>query len=88
MNRIYIFETVSSFSMKYAIEADSEEKAFEIYKQNEYNDFAQTHLGEVIVDIIPVTEDEYIKLFDQDSEYLKNWSDDAKLNLVKRDVQD
>jgi hypothetical protein len=75
--------------MKYAIEAENEDQAFEIFKKDLDGEFVQCHLGEEIVDITPVTEKEYIEIIDKDptSQYMKNWSAETKLDLVIRDVQ-
>jgi hypothetical protein len=79
---IYIVETISTFAMKYAIRAKSADRAMDAVVMEEALDIHQKHVGENIVRSRKVTKQGYLEEFDQDSEYLKGWSDDQKLSMV------
>ena len=79
---IYIVETVSTFAMKYAIRAKSAEHAMDTVVMEEVNDISQKHVGENIVRARKVTKQDYLEEFDQDNDYLRDWSEDQKLNMV------
>ena len=79
---IYIVETVSTFAMKYAIRAKSAEHAMDTVVMEEVNDICQKHVGENIVRARKVTKQDYLEEFDQDNDYLRDWSEDQKLNMV------
>lgn len=79
---IYIVETVSTFAMKYAIRAKSAEHAMDTVVMEEIDDTWQKHIGENIVRARKVTKQDYLQEFDQDNNYLRDWSEDQKLNMI------
>lgn len=50
----------------------------------ECEEFSQHHLGEVITDMYTCSEDEMLAFFDCDNDYLKSWSQDYKIEWVRR----
>jgi hypothetical protein len=50
---------------------------------NEVEEFSQQWLGEQIVEIQELDEEQILELFDKDNDYLKSWSRDQKLNYIK-----
>lgn len=54
----------------------------------EVNEFSQKFLGEQIVSTEVMDQDEVLKLFDSDNDYLADWSKEQKLDyLQKRLIQ-
>lgn len=49
---------------------------------NEVQEFSQKHIGETIIDIAEMTEEEILKLFDSDNDYLKGWGREKKLEWI------
>ena len=47
-------------------------------------EFSQKWLGETIISHRVVSTDEVIKLFDEDNDYLKDWSEDKKLEYITK----
>ena len=47
-------------------------------------EMSQEWLGEIPVSHREITEDEYLKIFDKDNEYLKDWDKEQKLNMIHR----
>lgn len=72
------------FRMRYVIEAENSEHANDEVTMNEENlsEFSQRHIDEIITSTREINTEEYLRLFDEDNVYLKEWSDDRKLAAV------
>jgi len=82
--KIYLIETVSMFRHRYAVRAQSVEHAKDIVTCEEAEEISQEYIGENIVGGREITEDEYLQIFDQDNDYLKNWSVELKLSKITK----
>ena len=87
--KLYLVETVSIFRHRYVVEAKEAEHANDEVVMNaigayneDWNEFSQKHVGEDIVSTREITADEYFKIFDEDNDYLKNWTDVEKMQFV------
>ena len=87
--KLYIVETVSMFRMRYVVEAKEEGHAHDEVVMNcsggysdDWQEFSQHHMDEVIVSSREISKDEYMKIFDKDNDYLKDWSDEQKLRFI------
>jgi hypothetical protein len=84
----FLVETVSTFRIRYAVEAESEEHAKSILSGNigntDFSEFSQEHIGELVSDVREVNDEEYIIQFDKDNDYLKEWTDEQKFNFVNK----
>jgi hypothetical protein len=94
MTKIILVETVSMFRHVYAVELNDDEPneyalddvTCDMYNSEKLEDFAQQHISENILSHRVITEEEYIQLFDEMNDYLKDWSMDQKKKLIyKRD---
>jgi hypothetical protein len=84
--KLYLVETVSMFRMRYVVEAREESHAtdefiMEIGKDS-FKEFSQHHMDEVIVSTRELSAKEYLKLFDKDNDYLKNWDISQKMESI------
>ena len=84
--KLYLVETVSMFRMRYVIEAREETHAtdefiMEIGKED-FQEFSQHHMDEVIVSTRELSAKEYLELFDKDNEYLKSWDIKEKMRFI------
>ena len=87
-----IVTATSTHRMRYAIPVDElvddgDSVLAALYAKDsvtmeEVKEFSQEHLGEQIVDSFVYDEDEMLKLFDADNDYLKSWTREQKLNWV------
>lgn len=59
---LFIVETVSTFRIKYAIQAESLEHAYDTVVMGEAGEFSQMHLGEQVVTGREITYSEYDSL--------------------------
>jgi len=85
--KIYVVETISTFRHTYYVKARCAEHAMdEVVCKSDYSDNfiegSQKHIDESIANVIEVTEDEFIKVFDHENDYLKNWSRERKLQQI------
>lgn len=80
----FMVETVSMFRMRYVIETESAARAREIVAENDgsLKEFSQLHLDEIIVSSRYIHNDEYLVQFDEDNDYLMEWTDEQKFKMV------
>lgn len=81
----YLVETISMFRMRYVIEANSAADAKdEVTMNNDGNlhEFSQHHLDEIITSAREIDRAEYLRMFDEDNDYLQSWDEDQKLQWV------
>jgi len=79
-------ETVSIFRMRYVIEAKNASDAKDEVTMNigELAEFSQLHVDEMITSAREIDKKEYLRLFDEDNEYLKDWDKQQKLNWINK----
>jgi hypothetical protein len=80
----YLVETVSIFRMRYVIEANNASDAKDEVSMNdgELREFSQYHVDEMITSTREIDKTEYLRLFDEDNDYLKDWEEENKLGWV------
>jgi len=80
----YLVETISVFRMRYVIEAENVEHAKDEVTMNvgELAEFSQHHIDEMISSTREIDDVEYLHRFDEDNEYLKDWTDGQKFSFV------
>ena len=87
-DKIFVVETVSVFRHTYYVRAKESSHAMDevVCNVEGYNDRwiegSQFHVGENIANCIEVTEEEFLKLFDKENDYLKDWTDERKLEMI------
>ena len=87
-SKLYVVDVVSTFRMRYVVEAKSEDHAWDevVVRESdtEFKEFSQHHIGTHIFSSREVDTREYLELFDQDNSYLSKWTDEQKLNLINK----
>jgi hypothetical protein len=93
MSKIVLVETVSTFRHMYAVEV-KDENPIEYALDDvtwvatggsiELEDFAQHHVAEDVFSYREITEDEYLKIFDKENDYLKEWTAEQKKKFIHR----
>jgi len=80
----YLVDTVSMFRLRYVIEAAEADHALDsvTLNQGELREFSQKHLDEVVSSAREIDDEEYLRLFDTDNDYLRGWPDDQKFEFV------
>jgi hypothetical protein len=82
----YLVETVSVFRMRYVVEAKNASDARDEVTMNvgdNFHEMSQLHLDEMITSTREIDTAEYLRIFDEDNVYLKDWDEDQKLGLVQ-----
>ena len=88
--KLYLVETVSMFRMRYVIEAKDESDALDevtYYStggSENFTEFSQKHIDEVITSSRKLSDKSYLKLFDKDNDYLTSWTNDEKRVFINR----
>lgn len=89
--KLYLVETVSIFRMRYVVEAKEAEHANDEVVMNvsgkydeNFQEFSQHHVDESITSTREISEEEYLKLFDEDNDYLASWNDKQKKQFINK----
>jgi hypothetical protein len=80
----YLVETIDFFRMRYVVECDSPEHAKEVVTMKEAVEFSQSYLDETITSTRVIDDAEYLRIFDEDNDYLKDWSEEDKFKYVHK----
>jgi len=81
----YLVETVSVFRMRYVVEAKNASDARDEVTMNlgdNFHEMSQVHLDEMISSTREIDTAEYVRIFDEDNVYLKDWDEEQKLQFV------
>lgn len=80
----YLVETISIFRMRYVVEANCAQDAANEVTMNDgtLKELSQKHLEEIITSTREINTEEYLRIFDQDNSYLKNWDNPKKLSYI------
>ena len=80
----YLVETISMFRMRYVIEANNAADAKDEVTTNtgELAEFSQHHVEELVTSAREIDDVEYLRQFDEDNEYLKEWTEGKKFSFV------
>jgi len=86
-----LVETVSMFRMRYVIEAKEGEHALDEVVMNTKGDYKETwqemsqkHLDEVIVSSREISDKEYLKIFDEDNDYMVHSTKNEKRRFINK----
>lgn len=84
----YLVEVISQHLVRYVVEAREESHALdevfmkcELYSED-WQEFSQKHIGDTILSSREVDEEEILRVFDTDNDYLKEWSQEKKLTFI------
>ena len=80
----YLVETISYHRIRYVIECDSAEHAKDTVTMNEAEEMSQEHIDESIIGCREIDDTEYLRVFNEDNEYLQGWSDEQKFKFVHK----
>lgn len=91
MKKLVMVDCLSQFRIRYCIEVeDNIEHALDEvvceYENFDFKEFSQEHLtpSPVIISHREITKEEYLRMFDEDNDYLKGWSEEQKLNFINK----
>ena len=103
MTKDYVFvTTISQFRHRYVMHKDDLQKlngdihatdddlsewAMDTVTMEQCEEFSQVHLGETIIDNYDCDEDEMLSFFDIDNDYLKEWTQEYKIEWVRKNLE-
>jgi len=84
-------DCLSQHRLRYCVEVedDIEHALDEVvmkYSDTEFLEFSQEHLqpSPVILSYREISKEEYLRMFNEDNDYLKDWSEEQKLNWINK----
>lgn len=85
--KLYMVETISIFRHRYVVNAYAPEHAKDevvtnIHQCEDFKEFSQEHVDEVITSTREISATDYMTLFDEDNGYLKPWPDERKMTFI------
>ena len=80
----YLVETISYFRHRYVIDCDSAEHAKDTVTMNEAEEMSQLHIDESITSCREIDDTEYLRIFNEDNDYLRDWTDEQKFKFVHK----
>lgn len=97
MTKYVIVTAISSYRIRYTIPVDELQKlnedvpvdgheiewAEDSVTCQDVEEFSQLHIGESIIDSRIVDEQEMLRMFDADNDYLNSWTKERKIEYVK-----
>ena len=92
MKKLVMVDVLHQFRIRYCVEVeDNIDDALDevVTKEWEgpdvFKEFSQKSLEPtVILSHREITEEEYLKMFDEDNDYLKTWNKEQKLNFINK----
>lgn len=88
MKKLVMVDCISQFRMRYCVEVeDNIDHALDhvtIYEHDpeKLKEFSQLHLGCHIISHREIDKEEYLHMFDEENDYLKNWDEEQKLKCI------
>lgn len=80
----YLVETISMHRIRYVVECWNVNDAKDTVTMNEAEEFSQMHIDEMITSTREIDDAEYLRIFDEDNDYLREWSDEQKFKYVHK----
>ena len=90
MSKLVMVDTLSSFRMRYVVRIEDDsvlERALDTVLDHEddvhFKEFSQKHIDpNGVIDYREITEEEYLRIFDEDNDYLASWTDEQKKSYI------
>lgn len=89
---LVLVETVSMFRMRYVVEVPKGKKEYAAdtvvtgrdTDNVEIVELSQEHLDEVVSSTRVIDKEEYLRIFNEDNDYLRSWNDELKLRYINK----
>jgi hypothetical protein len=88
LKKLYVVDVLSSFRLRYVVEAKEESHALDEVvcreSETEFKEFSQEHLGTNIIDSREISLEQYHALFLRDNQYLKGWQNEQQRTFINK----
>jgi len=93
-----VVTAISSYRMRYVMHRDDLQalalngpvsiidRANDAVTMEDCEEFSQEHMGEYTVDTVEMDETEMLALFDKDNDYLREWTEEQKVAMVRKSI--
>lgn len=87
MSKIVMVDVISSHLLRYAVEvkddlADALDEWVWSQADPNFKEFSQKHIGTMVASHRVISKEEYLAMFDEDNDYLKEFSENQKLKFI------
>lgn len=80
----YLVETISYFRHRYVIDCETAEYATDTVVMNEADEMSQKHIDESVTSVREIDDAEYLRVFDEDNDYLREWTEEQKFRYIHK----
>jgi hypothetical protein len=89
MKKLVMVDCISQFRMRYVVEVEDDiDHALDevVCREGDtsFQEFSQQHLGHTIFSHREISKEEYLKTFDIDNDYLRQWDEEKKLSFINK----
>lgn len=86
VKKLVLVETISMFRMRYVMEVqdDINHASDEFVCNDKLVELSQKHLDDTIVSLREIDQDEYLRIFDEDNNYLSDFTIEEKLDYINK----
>lgn len=89
MKKLVMVDVLSQYRMRYVVEVEDDvshalDEVTMRLNDIDFQEFSQLHLGETIISHKEIDKADYLRMFDEDNDYLKEWTEEEKLKFVNK----
>jgi len=89
MKKLVMVDCISQHRVRYVVEVedDIDHALDEILTRegdSDFREFSQKWLGQTFVSHREITKEEYLKTFNEDNDYLQEWTEEKKLQFINK----
>ena len=91
MKKLVMVDCLSQFRIRYCVEVEDDidhalDEVICMSDDLEFQEFSQEHLlpSPIILSHREISKEEYLRMFNEDNDYLKSWSEDQKFKFINK----
>jgi len=90
MKKLVMVDVLSQFRIRYCVEVENDidhalDEVIMREGDSDFQEFSQEHLEPtVFISHREINKEEYLRMFDEDNDYLKSWSEEKKLEFINK----
>jgi len=91
MKKLVMVDCLSQFRIRYCVEVEDDvdhalDEVIMEYDSTKFHEFSQEHLlpSPIFISHREISKEEYLRMFDEDNDYLKSWTEEQKLKFINK----
>jgi hypothetical protein len=91
MKKLVMVDCLSQFRIRYCVEVEDDidhalDEVIMEYDNLEFHEFSQEHLhpSPIVISHREISKEEYIRMFNEDNGYLKDWTEEQKFKFINK----